>query len=438
MSSLALIGIAILIIIGGLLLGTYIQYAFLAAAFFLVGTLGYKTSFMLTYGYSVVNSIVLLCVPLFIAVGLLMNQSGIGKSLVEFVSIFVGRAKCGLAVVAVVASAAFGSIAGSSLATLSCIGTIMKPRCAEAGYDRGFTAALVSCACPLGLLIPPSAHMVLYSWAGRQSLLACFLATVGPGLMLVFMLSLCSYFMLRNNPNIKVNEKIPLPELLTLARKRTGSAIPALMMPFIVLGGIYGGFFTPTEAAAVAVLYTIPVGFFVYKKLTLRNLYDTLVETAASTGVIMVMIFCIMILSRIYIMEDLPAMITEHLKNFSDNKYVILLCTNVILLIIGMIMDDTSAILLCAPIFIPILEEFGVHPVHFAAIMGVNIGIGVLTPPTAPSLYFGSNVMKVEVAEMLPTTLKLLVFAWLPTLMAVTYIPALALGLPDTLLGGIM
>lgn len=438
MSSLTLISIAIGIIIVGLLVGMYIQYAFLAAAFFLVASLGYKTSFMLTYGYSVVNSIVLLCVPLFIAVGLLMNQSGIGKSLVDFVSIFVGRAKCGLAVVSVVASAAFGSIAGSSLATLSCIGTIMKPRFAEAGYDRGFTAALVSCACPLGLLIPPSAHMVLYSWAGRQSLLACFLATVGPGLLLVFLLSLCSWFMLRNNPNINVEKRLPLPEFIAISKERTGKAIPALFMPVIVLGGIYGGYFTPTEAAAVAVIYTIPIGFLIYKKLTLKNLYDTLVETAASTGVIMVMIFCIMILSRIYIMEDLPAMITERLRNFSDNKYVILLLTNVILLIVGMIMDDTSAILLCSPLFIPILENFGVHPIHFAAIMGVNIGIGVLTPPTAPSLYFGSNVMKVEVVEMMPTTLKLLIFAWLPTLLAVTYIPALALWLPNFILGGVI
>ncbi|MDO5114509.1 MAG: TRAP transporter large permease [Synergistaceae bacterium] len=427
--------IAILMIIAGLLLGMYIQYAFLAAALFLVVTLGYKTSFLLTYGYGVVNSLVLLCVPLFIAVGSLMNQSGIGKTLVEFVDIFVGRIKCGLAVVAVVASAAFGSIAGSSLATLSCIGSIMKPRFEEAGYDKGFAAALVTCAAPLGLLIPPSAHMVLYSWAGRQSLLACFLATVGPGLLLVFLLSVTSYFILRNDKNIKSREKMSYSEFLEMAKNRTVSAVPALTMPFIVLGGIYSGFFTPTEAAAVAVIYTIPVGFFVYKKLTFKNLYETLIETAASTGVIMVMIFCIMMLSRIYIMEDLPGMITSALKNLSDNKYIILLGTNIILLIIGMIMDDTSAILLCSPIFIPILQEFGVDPIHFAAIIGVNIGIGLLSPPTAPCLYFGAGVMKVKVAEMLPTTLKFLFFAWIPTLMAVTYFPELALWLPNYVIG---
>lgn len=427
--------IAVGIIIFGLLLGVYIQYAFLGATLFLLASFGYKSSFLLTYGYGIVNSLVLICVPLFIAVGLLMNKSGIGKSLVEFVDIFVGRIKCGLAVVAVVASGAFGSIAGSSLATLSCIGSIMKPRFDEAGYDKGFTAALITSAAPLGLLIPPSAHMILYSWSGRQSLLACFLATVGPGILLMILLSITSYFLLRKNKNIKTRDPMSWGEFATMSRKRTVSAVPALLMPILVLGGIYGGYFTPTEAAAVAVIYSIPVGFFVYKKLTIKDLVETLIETASTTGVIMVMIFCIMMLSRIYIMEDLPGMITDIIKNFSTNKNVILLGTNIILLIIGMIMDDTSAILLCSPIFIPILQEFGVDPIHFAAIMGVNIGIGLLSPPTAPCLYFGSGVLKTDVIDMLPTTLKLILFAWVPTLIAVTYYPPLALWLPNFILG---
>lgn len=427
--------IAIAIIIIGLLLGMYIQYCFLAATMFLVAVLGYKTSFLLTYGYSVLNSLVLLCVPLFISVGLMMNESGIGKHLVNFVDIFVGRIKCGLAVVAVVASAAFGSIAGSSLATLSCIGSIMKPRFEEANYGKGFVAALVTCAAPLGLLIPPSAHMILYSWSGRQPLLPCFLATVGPGLVLVVLLSITSYFILRNDKNIKVREPMEFNDFVKMAQTRTISAIPALLMPFTVLGGIYGGYFTPTEAAAVAIIYTIPVGFFIYKKLTLKSFAATLIETASTTGVIMVMIFCIMMLSRIYIMEDLPGTITDALKRFSDNKYYILLGVNIVLLIIGMIMDDTSALLLCTPILIPIVSSFGVDPVHFAAIMGVNVGMGLITPPTAPCLYFGSRVMQTEVGDMLPDTFKFLFFAWLPTLVVITFCPKLALWLPHVVLG---
>lgn len=429
--------IAVLIIIFGLLLGVYIQYAFLGAILFLIISLGYKSSFLLTYGYSIVNSLVLICVPLFIAVGLLMNKSGIGKCLVDFVGIFVGRIKCGLAVVAIFASGAFGSIAGSSLATLSCIGSIMKPRFDEAGYDNGFSSALITCAAPLGLLIPPSAHMILYSWCCRQSLLACFLATVGPGIIIMILMSITSHFILRNNHNIQIREKMTFEEFIKVSVNRTKSAIPALVMPIMVLGGIYGGYFTPTEAAAVAVIYSIPVGFLIYKKLTVKELCDTLIETASTTGVIMVMIFCIMMLSRIYVMEDLPGIITRALKNFSSNTNIILLGTNIILLIVGMIMDDTSAILLCSPIFLPILQEYGVHPIHFASIIGVNIGIGLLSPPTAPCLYFGSSVLKTDVVDMLPTTMKMLFFAWIPTLAAVTYFPDLALWLPRYVLGNI-
>lgn len=378
---------------------------------------------------------VLLCVPLFIAVGLVMERSGIGKCLVNFVGIFVGRIKGGLAVVAVVACAAFGSIAGSSLATLSCISSIMLPRFEENGYPKAYVATLLTSACPLGLLIPPSAHMILYSWAGRQPLLACFLATVGPGIMLVILLSTVSLIILRNDPNIKVRPKMPAKDFIKMAKDDTAAAIPALLMPVIVLGGIYSGTFTPTEAAAVAIIYSIPVGFFVYKQLTIKKLYHTFVETASTTGVIMVMIFCVMMLSRIYIMEDMPGMIADFLRSFSDDKTIILLGVNIVVLIMGMIMDDTSCLLLGTPILLPVVQSFGVDPIHFAAIMGVNVAIGLLTPPTAPALYFGIQVTRTPLSAMLKPNLILLITCWLPTLIAVTYFPDLALWLPRLVLG---
>ncbi|MDR1578866.1 MAG: TRAP transporter large permease [Synergistaceae bacterium] len=427
--------LATVIILVGLLLGVYIQYVFAAASIVLVILLDYKSTFLLTYGFGIINSLVLLCVPLFIAVGLLMEKSGIGKHLINFVDIFVGRAKAGLAIVAIVASGAFGSISGSAFATLSCIGSIMKPRFKEYGYPDGFTAALVTCSSPLGLLIPPSAHMVLYSFAGRQSMLACFLATVVPGVILMVFMSITCCFLLRNNKDIKVRSKMSFKEFSGMAAKRTSSTLPALFMPVIVLGGIYSGCFTPTEAAAVAVVYTIPVGFFIYRQLTLKNLGEVLIETASTTGVCMVMIFCTMMLARIYIMEDLPLIITDFLQRFAVSKNVILLGVNVLLLIIGMLMDDTSAMLLCAPILIPVLKEFGVDPIQFAGIIGVNLGIALLTPPCAPCLYFGSKVMKMDITSMLPTTLSILIFAYLPTLILTTYVPEVTLWLPRLVLG---
>lgn len=427
--------LAVLLIIVGLLIGIYLPYVFVLSALFIIHTVGYKDSFLIKYGYSVVNSMVLLCVPLFIAVGLLMERSGIGKSLVDFVGLFIGRIKGGLAVVAVVASAAFGSIAGSSLATLSCISSIMLPRFDEAGYPKAYVATLLTSACPLGLLIPPSAHMILYSWAGRQPLLACFLATVGPGIVLVILLSLTSLFILRNDPNITVREKMTTGDFLTMATKDTASAFPALLMPIIVLGGIYSGLFTPTEAATVAIIYTIPVGFWFYKKLTCKKLFDTFVEAAATTGVIMVMLFCVMMLSRIYIMEDMPGLIAGFLRSFSDNKNVILFGVNIVVLIMGMIMDDTSCLLLGTPILLPVVQSFGVDPIHFAAIMGVNVAIGLLTPPTAPALYFGVQVTKTPLSKMLKPNMILLICCWIPTLIAVTFFPDLALWLPRHILG---
>jgi len=427
--------IAVLIIILGLLLGMYLPYVFIMSALFLVHAVGYEDSFLMKYGYSVTNSMVLLCVPLFIAVGLVMEKSGIGKALVDFVGIFVGRIKGGLAIVAVVACAAFGSIAGSSLATLSCISSVMLPRFEEAKYPKAYVATLLTSACPLGLLIPPSAHMILYSWAGRQPLLACFLATVGPGIVLVILLSAVSLFILKDDPNIQVLEKMSLKDVTRRAGNDAFSAIPALLMPIIVLGGIYSGTFTPTEAATVAVIYSIPIGFFVYKKLTIKGLYETFTETASTTGVIMVMLFCVMMLSRIYIMEDMPGTIAKFLHNFSEDKTIILLGVNIVVLIMGMIMDDTSCLLLGTPILLPVVQSFGVDPIHFAAIMGVNVATGLLTPPTAPALYFGVQVTKTPLSAMLKPNLILIVLCWIPTLIAVTYFPELALWLPRLVLG---
>jgi tripartite ATP-independent transporter DctM subunit len=207
-------------------------------------------------------------------------------------------------------------------------------------------------------------------------------------------------------------------------------------MPVIVLGGIYGGIMTPTEAAAVSVLYSIPVGFFVYRGLNRKNFVQVVVETATTTGVVMLMMYCIMMLSRIYVQERLPDLIMNVLTSVSTNKYVILLMLNIFMIIIGMIMDDVSAMLLCTPILLPVVTQLGVSPIHFAAIIGTNLGLGNVTPPTAPTLYCGGRMAKTPVSQMMKPAMIFIIFAWLPTLLAVTYIPELALWLPRLVLGG--
>ena len=430
------ITIALILIIVTLLLGLPVPFCFMLSTLFMVVSHSYDPSFLLPYSFSQMSSLVLLAIPLFIMVGGLMDRGGIGSSLVRLVEVFVGRIKGGLGVVAVVSCAVFGSISGSCAATLSCIGSIMFPRLRENGYPMGHSAALISCAAPLGLLIPPSSQMILYAWVGQQSVLACFLATVGPGLLLMTLLSIINLMLLRNDKNIKLYPPMTGKEKAEMLWNRSGKALPALIMPIIVLGGIYGGIMTPTEAAAVAVLYSVPVGFFIYKGLNRENFIEVVIETATTTGVVMLMMFCIMMLSRIYVQERLPSMIIDALTNISSNKYVLMLMINLFMIIIGMIMDDVSAMLLCTPILLPVVTSLGISPIHFAAIIGVNLGMGNVTPPTAPTLYFGGRIANTPVSQMLKPAMIFILFAWLPTLAAVTFIPELSLWLPRLVLGG--
>lgn len=207
------------------------------------------------------------------------------------------------------------------------------------------------------------------------------------------------------------------------------------VLPFIILGGIYSGAMTPTEAAAVGGLYAIPVGFFIYKGLTWKSFVRTLIDSAVTTGVLMVMLFSVMLLSRIYIMEDLPGKIMGALTSISDNRIVLIAMLNVFMIIFGMLMDDISAVLLCTPILLPIAIKLGIDPVQFAAIVAVNLGMGNVTPPTAPLLFVGGHLSGARVDEMMPTALIMIAFAWIPTLIVTTYWPEFSLFLPKLILG---
>ena len=311
----------------------------------------------------------------------------------------------------------------------------MFPRLEKAGYPRGHSAALLANASVLGMLIPPSAIMILYSWVGNQSVLASFLSSVIPGIILTILLSVINMYLLRNNKDLILATPISSKEKWSLFRVRGKRAIPALIMPVLVLGGIYGGIMTPTEAAAVAAVYSIPVGFWVYKGLTRKGFFEVLVESGTTTGVIMVMLYAVMILSRLYIMEDLPTQVLNLLMAVSTNRYAILFMINIFMVIMGMIMDDVSAVLLSTPILLPIIIKLGFSPVHFAAIVGVNLGMGNITPPAAPLLYLGGRVGNAPINEMLMPTVWMLLFGWLPTLALTTYVPGLATFLPNLILG---
>ena len=428
-----LVGVLILLCVL-LVIGLPVPFAFGAIMIYMtIFTDMDPISFMVS-GHWKMNNLILLAIPLFILAGGIMEKGKIAEPMVHLAELFVGRIRGGLPAAAILASAVFGAISGSAAATLTCIGSVMMPRLRKANYPEGYSAALIANSAPLGLLIPPSSIQIIYAWITRQSVLKCFLATIVPGLILITLLCVLNFILMARQTGIKTE---PVPENLPREfTKRSVSALPALLMPLIILGGIYGGFMTPTEAAGIAVLYAIPVGWFIYRGLNRKTFVEALVQSATTTGVVMVMFFTVMIVSRLLIFEDIPELAQTVIFSISDDPIVVLIMINVVIVFIGMLMDDVSGVLLSAPLLLPIVQDMGVDPIHFAAIIGVNLGMGNVTPPTAPLLYLGARVADTRVSEMMWPTLLMIVFAWIPTLIITTYFPGVALWLPNLLLGG--
>ena len=425
--------IAIILICVLLAIGVSVPLAFGGVLIVLAYTGGYDVSGFFATGHWKMNSVILLAIPLFIMAGDIMQRGKIAKPIVEIAELMFGHLRGGLSAASVVASAMFGAISGSGAATLTCIGSIIMPHLRKARYPAGISGALVISASPLGLLIPPSGAQLLYAWVGQLNVLECFLATVVPGLILMTLMIIVNYVILRKDTEILVTE-VPDRFFRALAGK-TAIATPAILMPLIILGGIYGGIMTPTEAAGVAVIYAIPVGFFVYRGLTLKTFYESMKHSAIMVGVVMVMIFTVLIASRFLIFEDIPGLAEDLIYSISDNPIVIFLMLNLVMLLIGMLMDDISGIILSASLLLPIAVGAGMDPIHFAAVLGVNLGMGNITPPTAPLLYLGSQVTGVPVRKLIWPTLIFIVFAWLPTLLITTFIPGIALWLPNMFFG---
>ena len=429
------ITISFIILIVLLIIGVPVMYCFGASLLYAAFTLGYTATGMFPTIYGKLSSVVLLSIPLFIMAGKIMEHGKIGDALIGFIELFVGKVKGSLAIITAVASAVFGSICGSGMATLSCIGSLMMPRMKEKRYPMEIAAAVACCSAPLGMLIPPSSLCIVVAWGANLSVTACFLSTLIPGIILTILISLNAYFMLRNKDIDKgsgLNEGVRLGQVVG---KRTWHAMPALLMPFIILGGIYGGIMTATEAAAVAAIYAIPVAVFIYKGISVRGLKDVLLDGGRTTGIIMVMCVMTMALGQILTMEKLPTKLLESLTAVSDNKYVILLMINIFLVLIGMIMDDTCATMLCSPLLIPIGIALGVDPYQMCAILVVNIGMGNVTPPTAPFLYMASGMAGVNAAKAMKPTLLIILLGYIPVLILVTMIPELSTWLPSLILG---
>lgn len=427
MIEVALLSVLVLVIL--LTLGVPLPYCFGAALMVMSLVGGTTMKGNMLWGVGQLGNPILLALPLFVLSGAIMSKSGIAASLLHLVNIFVGHIRGGLGVVAAVSCALIGAISGSGLTGVAAIGPLLIPEMAKRGYPREYATALVANSSILGLLIPPSVTMIIYGWVTDTSILACFLATLGPGLLIMTSFSVVNLIMARRFPLI-LEERPVGRAFLKEALSRTGTATPALFMPIIILGGIYGGIMTPTEAAAVAVIYAVPVGFFIYRGLTWDGFLEAGREAATAVGAIMFMVLFSMMLSQMFVYEGIPQALVSSIFEITQNKVVLLILINLMLFIVGMVVNDVTAIILIAPLLLPLMNALGVSPVQFAAIMGVNTAMGGVTPPYASILYFAARIGDVKVTRVIRPAMILIITGYVPVVFLTSFWPDLSLFFP--------
>ncbi|WP_437609373.1 TRAP transporter large permease [Erwinia sp. V71] len=379
-----------------------------------------------------VNKFSLLAIPFFILAGAIMAEGGIARRLVNFAYVFVGFIRGGLSLVNIVASTFFGAISGSSVADTASIGSVMIPEMDKKGYPRDYAAAVTASGSVQAILIPPSHNSVIYSLAagGTVSIAALFIAGVLPGLLLgITLMVMCITFAHRRN--YPKGERIPFKQALKLL----GEALWGLMTVVIILGGILSGIFTATESAAIACLWAFFVTMFIYRDYKWHELPKLMCRTVKTVTIVMVLIGFAAAFGAVMTWMQLPDRITTFFTSISDNKYVILMCINIMLLLIGTLMDMAPIILILTPVLLPVTNALGIDPVHFGMIMMVNLGIGLITPPVGSVLFVASAVSKQKIEQVVRAMLPFY-GALLLVLMLITYVPAISLWLPH--LTGVM
>ncbi|NPV43557.1 MAG: TRAP transporter large permease [Firmicutes bacterium] len=377
--------------------------------------------------FTATDSFPLMAVPFFILAGSLMEYGGISRRLVDFANTIVGRLSGGLALVSIIASMFFGAISGAAAATVAAIGTILIPAMIRRGYDRGFATAVQATAGTLGVMIPPSIPMVIYGVLTGVSIGALFIGGILPGILVGVSLMLVAYKISKDR-GYKGDEKVGFNKILMAFK----DAILALLMPVIILGGIYGGVFTPTEAAVVAVVYGFIIGFFVYKELKLKHLKDILTNTVVSTAMIMFIIATASVFGWLLASEQIPQVVANALLSLSRNPIVILALINILLLFIGTFMETVAAIIILVPVFLPVITQIGVDPLHFGLIIVVNLAIGMVTPPLGVCLFIGCGIANIKLEDITRAVWPFLI-VMVVDIILITYIPAISTFLPKML-----
>ncbi|WP_454207036.1 TRAP transporter large permease [Peptoniphilus sp. Marseille-Q6390] len=422
-----MIGIMFIVMFALIFIGLPVYLSILGSgAMFLIVT-GIKPLLLVSQRMTTgLDSFPLLAIPLFVLVGELMDRGGISKRMINWADALMGWVPGGLGVVTIVSCAIFAALTGSGPATVAAIGSIMIPSLTNTGYDKKSAAGMVAAGGALGPIIPPSIPMIIYGVTMGLSIPKMFIAGILPGLVMMLLLTLVNFFLIKNKPDILKNrEKFSLKRLLT----STWSALGALLLPIIILGGIYSGVFTPTEAAAVGVVYALLLGFFIYREIKIKDLPDALLkamETAAMVGIIM---GAANLLSWIMSVNNFGDMVTNALGSFITTKYSYLIILMILLFFVGALMDTVAAIIILAPVLVPFGIELGIDPLHLGMIFVINLVIGYVTPPFGYNLFTAqsitglrfNDIVKGVMPFLIIELISVLLFAFVPSI--ITFVP---------------
>ena len=425
MDALVLIGSFILL----MLVGMPVAYALGLAALLGAMWIDLPLDAVMIQMASGVNKFSLLAIPCFVLAGAIMAEGGMSRRLVAFAGVLIGFVRGGLSLVNILASTFFGAISGSSVADTASIGSVLIPEMEKNGYPRPFATAVTVSGSVQAILIPPSHNAVIYSMAagGTVSVAALFMAGVFPGLLLGLCLAIYCLYVARKE-NYPKGRVIPMKEALKIC----ADAMWGLMTMGIILGGILSGVFTATESASIAVVWAFFVTMFIYRDYKWKDLPKLMHRTVKTVTIVMILIGFAASFGYIMTMMQIPLKITTLFTSFSSEAWVILACINIMLLVLGTLMDMAPLILILTPILLPVIKSIGIDPVHFGMIMMVNLGIGLITPPVGAVLFVGSAVAKLKI-EQVVRAMKPFFVILLFVLMLVTYVPQISLWLPRTM-----
>lgn len=421
MAATVLFGLFFLLIFLSVPLGVAIGAASLLVMEFMPGTP--PSSLLIKNAIVGSDNFPLVAVPMFILAGEIMLAGGLSSRIVGMAARMVGGLKAGLGYVNVLASMFFAAISGSSPATVAAIGSNLIPEMEKRGYRRDFAAALTAASGMLGVMIPPSIPLIIYGVVANVSLGSLFLAGILPGILFGLGFMIVARIVIKNNLN---DDSVPMNELDV----QKGGGIWALLVPVIILGGIYGGIFTPTEAAGVAVVYAIFVSLFIYREMSLADFPGILVRSGTTTATIMIMVAMAFAFGRFLTLEGIPGALAELITSTTDNPILILLLINLVLLITGMFLEPVAAIIILTPILLPVAQSAGVDPVHFGIIITCNLAIGFCTPPVGINLFIASSIAGVPVEAVVLRVLPFMV-SMLVSMALVTFFPEISLLLPS-------